>query len=147
MTWIGSTTDIEDQKQAEVMLERTVAERTAKLKDTIGDLEAFSYSVSHDLRSPLRAMQGYAEELITEASAALSPEHRQYLERIYRAATRLDRLTQDVLSYSKLSNAEIRCVRIDVERLVQEIIEQYPHLRDFREKIRVRTSMHRCDRK
>jgi PAS domain S-box-containing protein len=130
LTWIGSTTDIEDQKQAEVTLERTVAERTAKLKETIGDLEAFSYSVSHDLRSPLRAMQGYTDALLKEAKETLSAEHRHYLERIHRASSRLDRLTQDILSYSKLSNAEIRFQRIDLERLVSEIIEQYPHLRD-----------------
>ena len=144
----GVTIDISKNKaleaelrEAEATLEHTVAERTAKLKETIGDLEAFSYSVSHDLRSPLRAMQGYAEELIEDAAGSLSPTHRSYLERIYRAASRLDRLTQDILSYSKLSNAEIHVHRIDVERLVHEIIEQYPHLRDFREKIRVRTSM------
>ncbi|HVK58481.1 MAG TPA: PAS domain-containing protein, partial [Candidatus Kapabacteria bacterium] len=142
VTWIGSTTDIEEQKQAEVTLEKTVAERTAKLKETIGDLEAFSYSVSHDLRSPLRAMQGYADELLNEASQALSPTHRNYLERIHRAASRLDRLTQDILSYSKLSNAEIHLHRVDVSKLVHEIIEQYPHLRDSEAKIEVREPMH-----
>ncbi|HEX7859590.1 MAG TPA: PAS domain-containing protein [Verrucomicrobiae bacterium] len=141
LTWIGSTTDIEDQKQAEVTLEKTVAERTAKLKETIGDLEAFSYSVSHDLRSPLRAMQGYADELLSEAADALSPTHRNYLERIHRAASRLDRLTQDILSYSKLSNAEIDLHRVDVGRLVNEIIEQYPHLRDTGAEIDVRAPM------
>src|SRR6185369_1760884 len=61
--WFGTNTDITEQKLSEEQLERMVSERTAKLQETIGELEAFSYSVSHDMRAPLRAMQGYAQAL------------------------------------------------------------------------------------
>lgn len=125
----GVTIDITASKLAEERLEKTVSERTVELKQTIGELEAFSYSVSHDLRAPLRAMQGYSEELLQEASDSLSPTHRTYLERINRAALRLDRLTQEVLTYSRLSREEISLHRVDLAKLLEEIIEQYPHIK------------------
>src|SRR6185295_4779552 len=56
--------DITERRKAQQILEETVHERTAKLRETIGELEAFSYSISHDMRSPLRAMQGYADALL-----------------------------------------------------------------------------------
>jgi signal transduction histidine kinase len=87
-------------------------------------------------------MQGYTDELLKEAKDALSPMHQHYLERIHRAASRLDRLTQDILSYSKLSNAEIQFERIDTEKLVSEIIEQYPHLRDAGALIEIHSPLH-----
>src|SRR5688500_17520831 len=68
-------------------LETLVAERTAKLRDTIGELEAFSYSVSHDMRSPLRAMNGYSDALLDEYGAKLDDVGRDYLQRIKRAAS------------------------------------------------------------
>lgn len=128
--WIGSNTDIENQKQAEVTLERMVAERTAQLKETIAELESFSYSVSHDLRSPLRAMQGYSEELLSQLAGKLNEEHMDFLQRIQNAAARLDRLTQEVLTYSHLSRAEIRLEKIELGPLLRAIVDQYPNLKD-----------------
>jgi PAS domain S-box-containing protein len=116
--------DITEKEKAQEILERTVAERTAKLHDAIGDLEAFSYSVAHDLRAPLRAMSGYAEQLLNEP--ALSLQARNYLQRIVRAAGRLDSLTQDVLTFSQLSRAETKLQPIDLDKLVREVIQQYP---------------------
>lgn len=127
--------DITERKRAEELLqsqakhlESLVQERTAKLQATIGELEAFSYSVSHDLRAPLRAMAGYAKALLEEAPAELAPQHRTYLERIQRAAERLDRLTQEILTYSQLSRCEIKLQPVNLDKLAHEIVEQYPEL-------------------
>jgi len=107
-------------------LERSVVERTTTLKQTIGELEAFSYSVSHDLRTPLRAMEGYSRALLAECGATLQPQWRGYLERISRGAQRLDRLILDVLAYSRLSRTEFTAQPIDLDKLITDIVEQYP---------------------
>ena len=84
-------------------LEQVVAERTGELQDTIGELEGFSYSVSHDMRAPLRAMQSYASFLVDEYGGKLDAQGVDYLHQIMRSAVRLDRLIQDVLSYTRYS--------------------------------------------
>jgi signal transduction histidine kinase len=81
-------------------LERMVARRTSKLRETVADLEAFSYSVAHDLRAPLRSMQGYSTSLLEEYAEKLDQTAKMYLERMARSAARMDKLIQDVLSYS-----------------------------------------------
>src|SRR6185436_10580980 len=63
--------DITERKKAQQILEQTVSERTAKLRETIGELEAFSYSISHDMRAPLRAMRGFSKILSEKHSAQL----------------------------------------------------------------------------
>jgi signal transduction histidine kinase len=117
---------LRDLEQAKEELESRVAQRTAKLRETIGELESFSYSVSHDLRSPLRAMQGYAEILLEDESNNLSAEGKEYLSRIYRSASRLDLLVQDVLAYSKISKGEIDLAPIQVMSLIEDILRSYP---------------------
>jgi PAS domain S-box-containing protein len=79
-------------------LEAQVAERTARLQQTVADLEAFSFTISHDLRSPLRAMQGFAQAVQTEYADKLDAQGREYLERISNSAMRLDRLILEVLN-------------------------------------------------
>lgn len=106
-------------------LEETVQERTAKLKETNAQLEAFSYSISHDMRGPLRAMQQYSELLLLDETT-LTEDGRTFLDRICRAAGRLDRLIQDVLLYSRAARAEITLAYVDLGKLVQEIVFQYP---------------------
>jgi signal transduction histidine kinase len=117
---------LEELERSKRQLELRVEQRTAKLQESIAELEAFSYSVSHDLRSPLRAMQGYAEALLEEEE--LSPQGREYLSRIQRSAARLDLLVQDVLAYSKVSKGEIRLEPIALEALIDEILRSYPEL-------------------
>jgi signal transduction histidine kinase len=109
-------------------LEKIVAERTARLQDTIGELEAFSYSVSHDMRAPLRAMSRYAEVLLTDAGAKLDGCEKQYLERIVASSKRLDALIQDALTYSKVCQAELDLRRVELAPIINGIIEQYPAL-------------------
>jgi signal transduction histidine kinase len=119
-------------------LEQRVQERTAKLQELVAELESFSYSVSHDLRAPLRVMAGYAQVVLEDYQNTLTPEVRDYVERIARSADRMDRLTQDVLAYTRLSRGEIALERIDVECTVRELIEQYPELSLARESIVLR---------
>jgi PAS domain S-box-containing protein len=109
-------------------LEETVAERTAQLRETIGELEAFSYSISHDMRAPLRAMRGFSEILLEKYSAQLDADGVKYLERIYAGAARLDSLIQDVLTYTRVLRAEIKIETIDLDALVRQIIYTYPQL-------------------
>jgi PAS domain S-box-containing protein len=107
-------------------LESVVEQRTLKLQETIHDLEAFSYSVSHDLRAPLRAMKSFSMILQEEESAALGPKGRDYLRRIGDAAERMDRLVRDVLDYSRVVRAEFPLEPVDVDKLLRGILESYP---------------------
>ena len=93
-----------------------------KLKTANEELEAFSYSVSHDLRSPLRAMQGYAHTLLEDYGGRLDSQATEYLQRINKAAVRMDGLVQDVLSYSRLAKADVQVVPVDLDGLIEEII-------------------------
>ncbi len=111
-----------------VELEATVAERTAQLRETIGELEAFSYSISHDMRAPLRAMRGFAEILLEKYSAQLDAEGINYLERIHVAAGRLDSLIQDVLTYTRVLHAEVKIETVDLDALIRQVIGTYPQL-------------------
>ena len=120
--------DWTDQKLSTERLERTVDERTAKLRETVHDLEAFSYSIAHDMRSPLRAMQSFASMLREEVGPHLTPEAEDYIRRITTAAGRLDQLIQDVLAYSKVVRGELPLASVFPEPLLREIIDSYPQL-------------------
>lgn len=135
VSWFGTNTDITEQKHSEEELERLVGERTARLQDTIGELEAFSYSISHDMRAPLRAMQGYAKVLLEDYGATLDASGQKYLDRIQRASNRLDLLIQDVLAYSKVAKGEIALHPVDVERLLEDIIISHPEFQEPRAKV------------
>jgi signal transduction histidine kinase len=117
-----------DLERARAELEQKVNERTARLRELIAELEAFSYSVSHDLRAPLRAMQGYAEALLEEETDALSERGKVYLARIHRASARLDLLIQDVLAYTRVSKGEIQLRPIPVGPLIDDILRSYPEI-------------------
>jgi signal transduction histidine kinase len=109
-------------------LEEKVRERTARLEQTISELEAFSYSMSHDLRAPLRAMRGYSQVLLDDYAASLDGTGQEYLKRILTASERLDRLVQDVLRYSRCAREAIDCVPINLEALVAAVIAEYAPL-------------------
>ena len=140
--WFGTNTDITDVRSAQEalkeaqnalaeqnqILDRTVQERTARLQETITELEAFSYSISHDMRSPLRAMQGYADALLQDYKGKLDAQGEQYLQRILRGANRLDLLIRDVLAYSKVAREQIQLQVIDLEALIRDIVQNYPNL-------------------
>jgi len=88
-------------------LEQQVLQRTARLTEANAELEAFSYMVSHDLRAPLRAVQGFATALMEDAGAKLSEGEREFLHRILTAAGRMDRLIEDLLGYGRLSRVAL----------------------------------------
>jgi len=118
--------DITERKRQEERLENIVAERTTALRETVGELEAFSYSIAHDMRAPLRSMQSYADILTEDHAAQLDAEGLDFLRRITAAARRLDRLIQDVLNYSKVIKEQMVIDPVDLDRLTREIIETYP---------------------
>ncbi|MCE0485008.1 MAG: ATP-binding protein [Methylacidiphilales bacterium] len=109
-------------------LEREVAERTTTLQQAVIELEAFSYTISHDLRSPLRAMQGFAQAVVEDYADKLDEQGKNYLLRIRNAAERLDRLIQDLLAYTRLSQEKAMLGPLDLDKIVREIIEHYPNL-------------------
>lgn len=111
-------------------LENRVQERTRKLQETITELEAFSYTVSHDLRSPLRSIGGYADVLQTDYHALLNEEGQHYLSKIKSGVERLDLLVQDVLAYSRVAKGEIHLEDVDLTNTVNDVIDSYPHLRE-----------------
>jgi signal transduction histidine kinase len=146
---LTTDTDITARKQAEELmrsearrLDALVQQRTARLQETIGELEAFSYSVSHDMRAPLRAMQGYARALLDDYKDRLDDEAAQYLDRICRAANRLDVLVQDVLAYSRVAKDEITLHPVDLEGLIQDILSTHPEFQEPRSRILVAGPLH-----
>jgi PAS domain S-box-containing protein len=108
-------------------LERLVAERTKKLRETMGELEGFSYSISHDMRAPLRAMQNYSQYLVDEYAGKLDERGANYLHQIIRSSARLDRLIQDVLSYTRILHVTLPMDRVDLDRLVRDIVETFSY--------------------
>jgi PAS domain S-box-containing protein len=133
--YVGSSTDITEMVVARETLarsrdelEKLVEERTATLRQTVAELEAFSYSLSHDMRAPIRAIGSFSEIALAEFGAKVGPPATDYLARVIRAATRLDRLIQDVLAFSGLGRQEFEIKTIDVGVLLHEIVSERPEL-------------------
>lgn len=121
--WIGSNTDIHDQKEASRNLEAIVTQRTAALVESNQQLEAFCYSVAHDLRAPLRAQQGFASALLDEFGDQIGEAGRDYAKRIQSAATRLDVLVNDLLSYSRVSRLDLPLSAVNLREVISAVIE------------------------
>lgn len=127
--FVTTYTDITERKAAEraVMqmnaeLEQRVAQRTAELKRANSELEAFTYSVSHDLRSPLRAISGFSSIVLAENRAKLEPEHVDYLQRVVAAGKRMGLLIDDLLALSRVSRQDVRRQTFDYSALAAEVI-------------------------
>ena len=126
MRLTGTTLDVSARKSFQAELERQVYERTVRLEETVGELEAFSYSVSHDLRAPLRAMEGYSKALLEDYGERLDSQAKGYLDRILRSSRRLDSLIKDVLAYSRVAKEEIVLTPVDLTALVDDIVASNP---------------------
>lgn len=134
---LGIAVDITAQKHTQEALEKErtsleerVAERTAQLQTTISELESFSYSLSHDMRAPLRAMEGYTQLLRNMLAEKLGPKEMDFFGRIMSSAERLDALIQDVLQYSRVARAPLDLKPIDVGKLVEQVMTDYPALQE-----------------
>lgn len=118
--------DITVQKQAEKKISSLnfeLEQRVSKLTEINQELEAFTYSVSHDLRAPLRAMQGFSQFLLEEYADKLDACGADYTRRIATAAHHMDILIQDLLEYSRLSRMELPLARIDLNHMMDEVIK------------------------
>ncbi|AGY57180.1 sensor histidine kinase [Gloeobacter kilaueensis] len=120
----GLLEDISARKQASAELERRVRERTAQLEAANQELEAFSYSVSHDLREPLRNMQGLAQALLEDFPEQLSPTAHQYAQLIVSSGQQLDVLIQELLAYSRLGRAELPIQPINLNAVLSSALAQ-----------------------
>jgi signal transduction histidine kinase len=127
---------IERQRSAEA-LEALVDERTMSLRQAVAQMEEFSYSVSHDLRAPVRAMRGFAEIIMQDHASRLDDQGRELLGRILRNSGRMDRLIQDLLTYSRISRRELQFEPVSLDKLVQEVVQEYPDMRPERADIEV----------
>lgn len=119
-------------------LERRVADRTKELRDTIQELETFSYTVAHDLRGPLRAMHRSAEVLLLEQGARLPTEGADFLRRITESAERMDRLIRDLLAYSRVTRSEIRSVPVEPRLVLADLMVQMSaEIRERKAEVRI----------
>ncbi len=136
--WFATSTDIEEQKQAEAALEAAreqlaqhardlesrVVERTAKLEESVRSLEGVLYHVAHDLRAPLRAMEGFTQLLLEHHAVSFDPEGVDYGQRIIAAAKRMDELIRDLLAYGRLTHMEVSCQRLDLETQIDWVLAE-----------------------
>ncbi len=105
-------------------LEARVGERTAQLQEAIRELEAFSYSVAHDLRAPLRAIDGFLNMLVENAAGKLAADDRALMDRIVANCARMNTLISDLLDLSRISRIEVRRERVDLSGIARDVIGQ-----------------------
>jgi PAS domain S-box-containing protein len=134
---LGVSRDITERKlaQQEIArlneeLEQRISERTSQLLISNNELEAFTYSVSHDLRAPLRAISGFSSILAKEYTSILDPEAKRLLTIICDNVKKMDRLITDLLAFSRLSRSEINLLRPNMNSIVRAAFDSYSNAED-----------------
>jgi signal transduction histidine kinase len=125
LLWHGFTTDVTREREAQALiaaenalLEQRVAARTADLQHTLGDMEAVAYSIAHDLRTPLRSINGFAA-LVRDGEAALSPGGHDALDRIVQASTRMGHLLSNLLDLLAVVRLDLHPGEVDMAALAE----------------------------
>ena len=117
--------DVTRRKEAEdkvIQLNGELEKRIAALTEVNRELETFNYSISHDLRAPLRSMSGFAQALMDGAVSRLGEQEADYVQRIAKSARRMDTLLQDLLEYSRVARASMPSTKINLDNIVSEIV-------------------------
>ncbi|MFP3861011.1 MAG: PAS domain-containing protein [Bacteroidales bacterium] len=129
----GFIMDITDRKEAEIKqdnwnkeLEDKVVRRTKELEKANKELESFSYSVSHDLKAPLRAIEGFSKVLEEDYFEKLDDEAKRYLNIIRSNASKMNQLISDLLAFSRLGRKALRTHNVDTKKLVEEVCRELP---------------------
>jgi len=121
---IGDITVRKEAEQAILNLNRELLERTVALQASNQELESFSYSVSHDLRAPLRHIDGYARMLLEDAAEHLQPDSQRYLQTIMASARRMGMLIDDLLMFSRLGRKPLAKQKVDMHDLVSSVVHE-----------------------
>ncbi|MEC4991702.1 MAG: PAS domain S-box protein, partial [Oscillatoria sp. PMC 1068.18] len=111
-------------QQLNTTLEARVKKRTQQLEEVNQELEAFAYSVSHDLRAPLRAMEGFSIALLEDYGEQFDELGQDYAHRIVKAAARMDKLIQDLLVYSRLGRSDLKLQRLNLDLVVSYLLTE-----------------------
>ena len=120
--YLGSCIDITARKENEEELETHVRLRTRELQTANQELESFSYSVSHDLRGPVRAIQGFAEIAIEDLDANNPAAAKERIDRVIKAAERMNKLIDAFISMARISRAELKIEPIDLSKIADDIV-------------------------
>jgi signal transduction histidine kinase len=123
--------------QANAALEQKVRDRTAKLQETVAELEHFSYTITHDMRAPLRAMYSLGGVLLEECSECLEPTRLEYIRQIVDAADRMDKLITDALQYSGVVRQHFEPEPVDADALLRGMRKSYPEFQPPHANIRI----------
>ena len=118
-------------------LERLVAERTARLQELVNELEHFSYSITHDMRAPLRSMAGFTEMALELCGSPQVEEQRRLLQRISQSTARMDALITDALSYSEAVRKHLPLAPVDTGHLLRGMLDCYPEFQAARAHIQL----------